>query len=62
MTIRNVVADDEKADELARRIVTKLRSVRRPVVIGDFYAQRFGYGEQMRGMCKALGVRYFGSE
>jgi TPP-dependent 2-oxoacid decarboxylase len=53
---------DEYADEIAGKIVDKIRSVKRPVVVGDFYAQRFGFGGQMRGLCEALGVRYFGSE
>ncbi|KAG7530933.1 hypothetical protein FFLO_04711 [Filobasidium floriforme] len=52
--------ENQAADELANRIVDKIRSVNRPIVIGDFYAQRFGFGEQMRGLCDALGIRYFG--
>jgi TPP-dependent 2-oxoacid decarboxylase len=54
--------ENQAADELANKIVEKLRSVNRPIVIGDFYAQRFGFGEEMRGLCGALGIRYFGSE
>ena len=61
-TTMNTVADEEKVNELAQSIVNKLRSVRRPVIIGDFYAQRFGFGEEVRELCRALGVRYFGSE
>jgi TPP-dependent 2-oxoacid decarboxylase len=54
--------ENQAADELANKIVDKIRSVNRPIVIGDFYAQRFGFGEEMRGLCGALGIRYFGSE
>lgn len=54
--------ENQTADELANKIVDKIRSVNRPIVIGDFYAQRFGFGEEMRGLCGALGIRYFGSE
>jgi hypothetical protein len=54
--------ENQAADELANRIVDKIRSANRPIVIGDFYAQRFGFGEEIRGLCDALGIRYFGSE
>ena len=54
--------ENQTADDLANKIVDKIRSVNRPIVIGDFYAQRFGFGEEMRGLCDALGIRYFGSE
>jgi TPP-dependent 2-oxoacid decarboxylase len=54
--------ENQAADDLANKIVDKIRSVNRPIVIGDFYAQRFGFGEEMRGLCEALGIRYFGSE
>jgi TPP-dependent 2-oxoacid decarboxylase len=54
--------ENQAAVDLANKIVDKIRSVNRPIVIGDFYAQRFGFGEEMRGLCGALGIRYFGSE
>ena len=51
-----------KTDQLVRSILDRVAKSSNPVLVGDFYAQRFGLGQGLRRLCEGLGVRFFGSE
>lgn len=49
------------ADELVSHIIESVKQAKQPVVIGDFYAQRFGFQKHARALVKQLGVQHVGT-